>query len=225
MSETLVIRLRAGEEAPASWLIVDGNGARSGPVQTGPVFRCLNLVDGRSVVLLLPVRRDHACRTRAAAARRRAHRTGGAVRSRGATGFRGRDAAFCDRREDARGGGYAGRSRRAQPDGSLARCLRSGRHPSRRRLSRRVGRAGFAGRVHAAARRRHAVRAPSRRPALRARRESARGRARSRGACSRFADGDAGPVAEHVVFFASPGTTSSTATRSRACDREPQRCR
>jgi general secretion pathway protein L len=54
MSETLVIRLRAGEEAPASWLIVDGNGARSGPVQTGPVSDALNLVDSRSVVLLCP---------------------------------------------------------------------------------------------------------------------------------------------------------------------------
>ena len=30
MTETLVIRLRASEDAPASWLIVDGNGARSG---------------------------------------------------------------------------------------------------------------------------------------------------------------------------------------------------
>jgi general secretion pathway protein L len=54
MSETLVIRLRAAEEAPASWLIVDGNGARSGPVQTGPLADALNLVEGRSVVLLLP---------------------------------------------------------------------------------------------------------------------------------------------------------------------------
>jgi general secretion pathway protein L len=54
MSETLVIRLRAAEEAPASWLIVDSNGARSGPVQTGPVADALNLVDGRSVVLLCP---------------------------------------------------------------------------------------------------------------------------------------------------------------------------
>ena len=54
MSETLVIRLRAAEEAPASWLIVDGHGARSGPVQTGPLSDALNLVDARSVVLLLP---------------------------------------------------------------------------------------------------------------------------------------------------------------------------
>ncbi|NJD31932.1 MAG: type II secretion system protein GspL [Gammaproteobacteria bacterium] len=54
MSETLVIRLRAAEDAPASWLIVDGNGARSGPVQTGPLADALNLVEGRSIVLLLP---------------------------------------------------------------------------------------------------------------------------------------------------------------------------
>ncbi len=54
MSETLVIRLRALEEAPASWLIVDANGARSGPVHSGPVADALNLAPGRRVLLLLP---------------------------------------------------------------------------------------------------------------------------------------------------------------------------
>ena len=54
MSETLVIRLRAAEEAPASWLIVDSNGARSGPVQSGPVADALGAAQGRRVVLLLP---------------------------------------------------------------------------------------------------------------------------------------------------------------------------
>lgn len=54
MSETLVIRLRAAEEAPASWLIVDATGARSGPVQSGPVADALNSAQGRRVVLLLP---------------------------------------------------------------------------------------------------------------------------------------------------------------------------
>jgi general secretion pathway protein L len=54
MSETLVIRLRALEEAPASWLIVDANGARSGQVQSGPVADALNVAQGRRVVLLLP---------------------------------------------------------------------------------------------------------------------------------------------------------------------------
>ena len=54
MSETLVIRLRAADEAPASWLIVDGNGARSGPVQSGPVADALGAAHGRRVVLLLP---------------------------------------------------------------------------------------------------------------------------------------------------------------------------
>ena len=54
MSETLVIRLRAADEAPASWLIVDGNGARSGPVQSGPVADALGAAQGRRVVLLLP---------------------------------------------------------------------------------------------------------------------------------------------------------------------------
>jgi general secretion pathway protein L len=54
MSETLVIRLRAAEEAPASWLIVDSNGARSGPVHSGPVADALSLAQERRVVLLLP---------------------------------------------------------------------------------------------------------------------------------------------------------------------------
>ena len=54
MSETLVIRLRALDEAPASWLIVDTNGARSGQVQSGPVADALNVAQGRRVVLLLP---------------------------------------------------------------------------------------------------------------------------------------------------------------------------
>jgi general secretion pathway protein L len=54
MSETLVIRLRAAEEAPASWLIVDRSGGRSGPLHTGPLADALNLAEGRSTVLLLP---------------------------------------------------------------------------------------------------------------------------------------------------------------------------
>jgi general secretion pathway protein L len=54
MSETLVIRLRADEAAPASWLVVDENGARSGPLVSGPVADALNLATGRRVVLLLP---------------------------------------------------------------------------------------------------------------------------------------------------------------------------
>jgi general secretion pathway protein L len=54
MSETLVIRLRAADEAPASWLVVDENGARSGPLVNGPVADALNLASTRRVVLLLP---------------------------------------------------------------------------------------------------------------------------------------------------------------------------
>ena len=54
MSETLVIRLRAADEAPASWLIVDAHGARSGAVHSGPVEDALGLAQGRRVVLLLP---------------------------------------------------------------------------------------------------------------------------------------------------------------------------
>jgi len=54
MTETLVIRLRASDDAPASWLIVDANGARSGPVTSGPVADALSVAQGRRVVVLLP---------------------------------------------------------------------------------------------------------------------------------------------------------------------------
>lgn len=54
MTETLVIRLRAHDEAPASWLIVDENGARSGTVTNGPIADALGVAQGRRVVLLLP---------------------------------------------------------------------------------------------------------------------------------------------------------------------------
>ena len=54
MTETLVIRLRASEDAPASWLIVDANGARSGNVQSGPIADALALSQGRRTVLVLP---------------------------------------------------------------------------------------------------------------------------------------------------------------------------
>ena len=54
MAETLVIRLRAAPEAPASWLIVDANGARSGPARSGTVAEALQLAAGRRVLLLVP---------------------------------------------------------------------------------------------------------------------------------------------------------------------------
>lgn len=54
MSETLVIRLRAADEAPASWLIVDSNGTRSGPVQSGALTDALTAAEGHRVVLLVP---------------------------------------------------------------------------------------------------------------------------------------------------------------------------
>jgi general secretion pathway protein L len=54
MTESLVIRLRANDEAPASWLIVDATGARSGPVTSGPIADALSTAQGRRVVLLLP---------------------------------------------------------------------------------------------------------------------------------------------------------------------------
>jgi general secretion pathway protein L len=54
MTELLVIRLRAAEDAPASWLIVDSNGARSGPVHSGPLANAVPLARDRKVVLLLP---------------------------------------------------------------------------------------------------------------------------------------------------------------------------
>jgi general secretion pathway protein L len=54
MTETLVIRLRSTEDAPASWLIIDGNGARSGPVVNGPIGDALALAQARRTVILLP---------------------------------------------------------------------------------------------------------------------------------------------------------------------------
>ncbi|MDH5272520.1 MAG: type II secretion system protein GspL [Gammaproteobacteria bacterium] len=54
MTETLVIRLRAPEDAPASWLIVDANGARSGSVQSGPIADALSLSQARRTVVILP---------------------------------------------------------------------------------------------------------------------------------------------------------------------------
>ncbi len=54
MTETLVIRLRASDDAPASWLIVDANGARSGNVQSGPIADALTLSQGRRTVVVLP---------------------------------------------------------------------------------------------------------------------------------------------------------------------------
>jgi general secretion pathway protein L len=54
MTETLVIRLRAGEDARASWLIVDGNGARSGPVSNGPIDDALSVAQQRRTVVVLP---------------------------------------------------------------------------------------------------------------------------------------------------------------------------
>jgi general secretion pathway protein L len=54
MTETLVIRLRSTEDAPASWLIIDGNGARSGSVVSGPIADALSLAQGRRTVVVLP---------------------------------------------------------------------------------------------------------------------------------------------------------------------------
>ena len=60
MTETLVIRLRASEDAPASWLIVDANGARSGNVQSGPIADALALSQGRRTVVVRKV--NHSAR-------------------------------------------------------------------------------------------------------------------------------------------------------------------
>jgi general secretion pathway protein L len=54
MTESLVIRLRSTEDAPASWLIIDGNGARSGPVVNGPIADALSLSQSRRTVIVLP---------------------------------------------------------------------------------------------------------------------------------------------------------------------------
>ena len=94
MTETLVIRLRASDDAPASWLIVDGNGARSGPVQSGPVADALPLAQGRRTVLILPAAEATLAVPGTARARRRSHRAGRAVRARRTTGLRSRLDAF-----------------------------------------------------------------------------------------------------------------------------------
>ena len=57
MSETLVIRLRASEEAPASWLIVDRQWRPLGSVHTGPLADALSLARG-------PLERTSAARRR-----------------------------------------------------------------------------------------------------------------------------------------------------------------
>jgi general secretion pathway protein L len=54
MTETLVIRLRASEGAPASWLIVDSNGAAAGEAHSGPLDDALGLSQGRRTCLVLP---------------------------------------------------------------------------------------------------------------------------------------------------------------------------
>jgi general secretion pathway protein L len=54
MIESLVIRLRAADDAQASWLIVDGNGARSGNVQSGPLADALSLSQSRRTCFVLP---------------------------------------------------------------------------------------------------------------------------------------------------------------------------
>jgi general secretion pathway protein L len=54
MSETLVIRLRTAEDAPASWVVVDADGARLGPVQNGPLADAASDCAGRKVLVLVP---------------------------------------------------------------------------------------------------------------------------------------------------------------------------
>ena len=54
MSDTLVIRLRAAEGMQPSWVVVDANGAQSGPVQSGPLADAASLAQQRQVMLLVP---------------------------------------------------------------------------------------------------------------------------------------------------------------------------
>jgi general secretion pathway protein L len=54
MTETLVIRLRAAEDATASWVIIDSTGARSGNVHSGPVADALGDSQGRRTAFVLP---------------------------------------------------------------------------------------------------------------------------------------------------------------------------
>jgi general secretion pathway protein L len=52
MSETLVIRLRG--DGPASWMIVDANGARSGAVGSGDLAHAASDAESRRVLVLVP---------------------------------------------------------------------------------------------------------------------------------------------------------------------------
>ncbi len=124
MAETLVIRLRAAPEAPASWLIVDANGARSGPARSG-TGRRRAAARGRPARPAPAARlRSYARRARAAAARRRARGAGRTLRARGTPRLRRRGSALRDRQPRGFGDRHAGRRGRARPHGSLDRKLR-----------------------------------------------------------------------------------------------------
>ena len=220
MSETLVIRLRAAEEAPASWLIVDRSGARSGPVHTGPLADALSLVENRSTVLLLPAG-DVALAEPELPLRggaRLAQAVPFALEEQLASEVETLHFAVGTRERGRRGNARC--VRRPQPDGPLAGRLRGGGHPSRRRLCRHHGPAG---------RRRERCtllldegmlfvrRADG--SALRARRESARGRARSR-ARRRHRGGRERRLLRELCRI-----RRRIATRSKGCARAPPRCR
>jgi len=217
MSETLVIRLRAPEEAPASWQIVDANGARSGQVQSGPVADALNVAQGRRVVVLLPGTRSRSPSPsfRCAAVRgsprpsrlrskNNSRRTSRRSISRSAPGMRAR----WERRLPCG----------SRPPRSLARHLRDGGHPTRCRLCGFCRGACLTERLHPAARRRNPVRASGRCPALRARCQPPCGRARSRPR----EPSDAG---EHVTFYASQADYERHAKSSKACEPARRPCR
>jgi general secretion pathway protein L len=52
--ESLVIRLPEAADAPASWLVVDANGARLSAVQTGPLTLAAPLGPGKRIIVLVP---------------------------------------------------------------------------------------------------------------------------------------------------------------------------
>ena len=171
VTETLVIRLRSTEDAPASWFIIDGNGARSGSSSTArsPTHSSSRRAAARWSSCPRPKSRSPSPTCRPGG---RAHRPGGAVCARGAARLRPREppsqSVHATRPRAPR------RSRSsAQPARSLAGLGRGG-HPPRRRLRRIVADPGVAEFHGARARRRHAPREAARRGRLRARRIVAR---------------------------------------------------
>ncbi len=167
MTETLVIRLRASDDAPASWLIVDANGARSGSVHSGPIDDALALSQGRRTVVVLPAADVTLARPDLPPVR-------GANRIAQAVPFALEEHLASDLENLHFAIGQRDASSSATPVAIIARSHaralagrvgRSG-HPPGRRLRRVVADPVRAERAGAGARRGHAARQPARMPLL-----------------------------------------------------------